>query len=283
MHGPGMAPNGAEWMLSQNEQDQERPQRTVSPTNEAGKASGAIGDGSLKRLAFGTTVMEFGGDRGASGAAKAPKDAIAHPADSRLCERARARLVALAQEDGGSAPVPCPARAAPVPAGRPLRPSRAVQAHAQGPEKAQGMHRAPSQGARTGGAPAQRTTCTAISAASPRAACATGWWRRSRWCCGCCTRSRKVGAGSAPRTGPRRIASPGARPASAPSPAAGPAWRRRCTRASWSARAAFPATRMTAMRSEPRWSRSRFSPAKGRDWPWPTAAIAATRSLPHGC
>lgn len=62
---------GVEWMLTQK--------------IEAGKASGAIDDRSLRRVAVDTTVME---------------KAIAHPTDSRLYERARAQLVALAQEAG---------------------------------------------------------------------------------------------------------------------------------------------------------------------------------------
>nr|WP_269101047.1 IS5 family transposase [Mangrovicoccus ximenensis] len=62
---------GVEWMLTQ--------------TIEAGKKSGIVDDRSLKRIAVDTTVME---------------KAIAHPTDSRLYERARSQLVALAKEAG---------------------------------------------------------------------------------------------------------------------------------------------------------------------------------------
>lgn len=62
---------GAEWLLTK--------------TIEAGRAAGAVDDGSLSRIAVDTTVMEKN---------------IAHPTDSRLYERARAKLVGLAREGG---------------------------------------------------------------------------------------------------------------------------------------------------------------------------------------
>jgi transposase, IS5 family len=62
---------GVEWLLTK--------------TIEAGQASGALTDKSLKRVAVDTTVMEKN---------------IAHPTDARLYERARAQLVALAREAG---------------------------------------------------------------------------------------------------------------------------------------------------------------------------------------
>lgn len=62
---------GVEWLLTQ--------------TIEAGRKSGAIDEGSLKRVAVDTTVMEKN---------------IAYPTDARLYERARAQLVVLAQEVG---------------------------------------------------------------------------------------------------------------------------------------------------------------------------------------
>ena len=62
---------GVEWLLTQ--------------TIRAGQKSGAIDEGSAKRVAVDTTVME---------------KAIAHPTDARLYERARDQLVALAQEAG---------------------------------------------------------------------------------------------------------------------------------------------------------------------------------------
>jgi IS5 family transposase len=62
---------GAEWLLTK--------------TIEAGRATGAVDDASLKRVAVDTTVMEKN---------------IAHPTDARLYERARLRLVALAREGG---------------------------------------------------------------------------------------------------------------------------------------------------------------------------------------
>jgi len=62
---------GVEWLLTQ--------------TIRAGQKSGAIDENSVKRVAVDTTVME---------------KAIAHPTDSRLYERARDQLVALAQEAG---------------------------------------------------------------------------------------------------------------------------------------------------------------------------------------
>jgi IS5 family transposase len=62
---------GVEWMLTQ--------------TIRAGQKSGAIDENSVKRVAVDTTVMEKN---------------IAHPTDSRLYERARDQLVALAQEAG---------------------------------------------------------------------------------------------------------------------------------------------------------------------------------------
>jgi transposase, IS5 family len=62
---------GVEWLLTQ--------------TIRAGQKSGAIDENSVKRVAVDTTVMEKN---------------IAHPTDSRLNERARNQLVALAQEAG---------------------------------------------------------------------------------------------------------------------------------------------------------------------------------------
>ena len=62
---------GVEWLLTK--------------TIEAGRASGAVTDKSLKRVAVDTTVME---------------KTIAHPTDARLYERARALLVGLAKEAG---------------------------------------------------------------------------------------------------------------------------------------------------------------------------------------
>ena len=62
---------GVEWLLTQ--------------TIRAAQKSGAIDEDSVKRVAIDTTVME---------------KAIAHPTDSRLYERAREQLVALAQEVG---------------------------------------------------------------------------------------------------------------------------------------------------------------------------------------
>lgn len=62
---------GVEWLLTQ--------------TIVAGRKSGAIDEGSVKRVVIDTTVME---------------KAIAHPTDARLYERARAHLVILAQEAG---------------------------------------------------------------------------------------------------------------------------------------------------------------------------------------
>jgi IS5 family transposase len=62
---------GVEWLLTQ--------------TIRAGQKSGAIDEDSVKRVAVDTTVME---------------KAIAHLTDSRLYERAREQLVALAQEAG---------------------------------------------------------------------------------------------------------------------------------------------------------------------------------------
>ena len=57
----------------------------LTKTIEAGRASGAVTDKSLKRVAVDTTVME---------------KTIAHPTDARLYERARALLVGLAKEAG---------------------------------------------------------------------------------------------------------------------------------------------------------------------------------------
>lgn len=62
---------GVEWLLTQ--------------TIVAGRKSGAIDEGSVKRVAVDTTVME---------------KTIAYPTDARLYERARAQLTALAQEAG---------------------------------------------------------------------------------------------------------------------------------------------------------------------------------------
>ena len=62
---------GVEWMLTQ--------------TIQAGRNAGAIDEGSAKRVAVDTTVME---------------KTIAYPTDGRLYERARDQLVTLAQEAG---------------------------------------------------------------------------------------------------------------------------------------------------------------------------------------
>jgi IS5 family transposase len=62
---------GVEWMLTQ--------------TIQAGQKSGVIDEGSARRVAVDTTVMEKN---------------IAHPTDARLYERAREQLVVLAQEAG---------------------------------------------------------------------------------------------------------------------------------------------------------------------------------------
>ena len=62
---------GVEWLLTK--------------TIKAARASGAVTDKSLKRVAVDTTVME---------------KTIAHPTDARLYERARALLVGLAKEAG---------------------------------------------------------------------------------------------------------------------------------------------------------------------------------------
>jgi transposase, IS5 family len=62
---------GAEWLLTK--------------TIEAGRASGAVDDDSLLRVAIDTTVMEKN---------------IAHPTDARLYDKARRQLVALANDAG---------------------------------------------------------------------------------------------------------------------------------------------------------------------------------------
>lgn len=62
---------GAEWLLTK--------------TIEAGRASGAVDDDSLSRVAVDTTVMEKN---------------IAHPTDARLYDKARGQLAALANEAG---------------------------------------------------------------------------------------------------------------------------------------------------------------------------------------
>jgi IS5 family transposase len=67
---------GVEWLLSQT---------IRAGPGRAGQKSGAIDENSVKRVAVDTTVMEKN---------------IAHPTDSRLYERARDQLVALAQEAG---------------------------------------------------------------------------------------------------------------------------------------------------------------------------------------
>jgi IS5 family transposase len=67
----GCVEEGAEWLLT----------KTIA----AGRTSGAIDDGSVRRVAVDTTVME---------------KTIAHPADARLYERARSQLVDLARETG---------------------------------------------------------------------------------------------------------------------------------------------------------------------------------------
>jgi IS5 family transposase len=62
---------GVEWLLTQ--------------TIQAGQKAGAIDENSVKRVAIDTTVMEKN---------------IAYPTDARLYERARAQMVALAQQAG---------------------------------------------------------------------------------------------------------------------------------------------------------------------------------------
>jgi IS5 family transposase len=62
---------GVEWLLTK--------------TIEAGREAGVISERSVEAVIVDTTVME---------------KAIAHPTDARLCEKARRRLVALAQEAG---------------------------------------------------------------------------------------------------------------------------------------------------------------------------------------
>ena len=57
----------------------------LTQTIQAGQKSGVIDEGSAKRVAVDTTVMEKN---------------IAYPTDSRLYERAREQLVVLAQEAG---------------------------------------------------------------------------------------------------------------------------------------------------------------------------------------
>ncbi len=49
---------GVEWLLTKNEEEEERPQWGVSLTNEAGRASGTVADRSLERVSVDTTVME---------------------------------------------------------------------------------------------------------------------------------------------------------------------------------------------------------------------------------
>jgi hypothetical protein len=95
---------GVEWLLTK--------------TIEAGKASGAVEEKSLERVAVDTTVME---------------KAIAHPTDARLYERARSKLVALARAAGiGLRQTYNRLGPAAVRPGRALRPCSAVQADAQG-------------------------------------------------------------------------------------------------------------------------------------------------------
>ncbi len=62
---------GAEWLLTK--------------TIEAGRSSGVVDDDSLSHVSIDTTVMEKN---------------IAYPTDARLYEKARAKIVALAQEAG---------------------------------------------------------------------------------------------------------------------------------------------------------------------------------------
>jgi len=118
---------GVEWLLTQREEELERPRWGVSLTNEAGRRSGAIDDASLQRVAVDTTVME---------------KAIAHPTDARLYERARVRLVVLAQEAGMELRQSY-ARLAPRLAmqGRPPCPCQTVPPPAQGIEETERLHR----------------------------------------------------------------------------------------------------------------------------------------------
>ena len=62
---------------------EERAEWLLTKTIEAGRASGAVDDDSLSRVAVDTTVMEKN---------------IAHPTDARLYDKARRQLVALAGE-----------------------------------------------------------------------------------------------------------------------------------------------------------------------------------------
>ncbi len=64
---------GAEWLLTKNEEGRERPLRGVSPTNEAGRASGAVAGDSLKRIAVDTTVMDWRGTVAPVGPRKSPE------------------------------------------------------------------------------------------------------------------------------------------------------------------------------------------------------------------
>ena len=66
----------------------------VTQTIQAGRKSGAIDEGSLRRVAVDTTVMEKN---------------IAHPTDARFYERARVPLISLAQEAGVDLRHPTPA------------------------------------------------------------------------------------------------------------------------------------------------------------------------------
>lgn len=68
-----------------SEQCAERAEWLLTKTIEAGRRSGTVKDRSLSRVAVDTTVMEKN---------------IAHPTDARLYEKARCKLVALADEGG---------------------------------------------------------------------------------------------------------------------------------------------------------------------------------------
>ncbi len=165
---------GVEWLLTK--------------TIEAGRASGAVTDKSLKRIAVDATVME---------------KAIAHPTDARLYERARALLVGLAKEaevDLRQSYAPCSATGCP---GRRLMPTRGSSSACERPCASS---RAMSAGcAVRGGA-----TCRTF----PKVRRADGCWRRSGWSAACSSRRRRARTRSTPCTNPTWTASPRARPAS---------------------------------------------------------------------
>ena len=94
--------------------------RPLSPTGSrthTGQKAGPIDEDSVKRVAVDTTVMEKN---------------IAYPTDARFYERARAQVVALAQQAGL---VLWQSFARLAPAGGPLRTRQTIQAHVQRAEK----------------------------------------------------------------------------------------------------------------------------------------------------